>query len=214
MEGLGAERRHQYTGRPASLLAVGISDFGRRERALPAAEKEARAVAEAFGAGARLLPGTEATHARLEAAWGSCRYLHFATHGRLDPDAPLYSSLVLSPNHDEGILYARDLLDADVPAELVVMSACHTGEGQRMAGEGLLGMSWAWFAAGVPGAVASQWSVGDASTARLMKVFYGRLAAGDSKAEALRQAELALLNDPSTRHPFYWAPFVLVGDDR
>ncbi len=214
MEELGAKRRKQYAGQAPSLLAVGVSEFGHREKPLPAAEQEARAVAEAFGAGARLLPGAEATHAKLEAAWGSCRYLHFATHGRLNPDAPLYSSLVLSPDHDEGVLYARDLLDADVPAELVVMSACHTGEGQHVAGEGLQGMSWAWFVAGVPSAVASQWSVGDASTARLMKVFYARLMAGDSKAEALRQAELALLKDPGTRHPFYWAPFVLVGDDR
>ncbi len=214
METLGATRREQYAGRAPSVLAVGVSDFGRREKKLPAAQEEAKAVAEAFGNGGKLLSGAEATRARLESSWSGRRYLHFATHGRLDADAPLYSSLVLTPDQDEGTLYANDLLDADVPAELVVMSACHSGEGQHVAGEGLLGMSWAWFGAGVPSVVASQWSVGDASTARLMKVFYGRLAAGDSKAEALRQAETALLADPATRHPFYWAPFVLVGDDR
>jgi CHAT domain-containing protein len=105
-------------------------------------------------------------------------------------------------------------VDAEIPAELAVMSACQTGLGRNVSGEGLLGMSWSWFAAGVPSTVASQWSVGDASTAKLMKAFYARLKAGDSKAEALQQAELTLLKDPSTRHPFYWAPFVLVGDDK
>jgi CHAT domain-containing protein len=75
-------------------------------------------------------------------------------------------------------------------------------------------MSWAWFVAGVPSSVVSQWPVNDASTARLMRVFYERLTAGQSKARSLRQAQLALLADRRTRHPCFWAPFILAGNPR
>jgi CHAT domain-containing protein len=151
----------------------------------------------------------------LRVGWSGRRRLHFATHGRLNEDVPLYSAVVLSQpegGRDEGLLFARDLLDEDLSAELVVLSACETGLGRRMNGEGLLGMTWAWFVAGVPSTVASQWPVADDSTARLMQAFYAELKGGAPKAEALRRAQLALLKDRKTRHPFYWAPFVLSGD--
>ncbi len=211
-----AERRRKEPGRSTTVVAVGISDFGHRERALPAAEGEARTVASLFPDRSRLLLGTEATKARLEAAWGSGQALHLATHGRLNPTAPLYSALVLTPGgeRDEGLLYARDLLNADLPCDLVVLSACETGLGREVSGEGMLGLSWAWFVAGVPATVVTQWEVGDASTGHLMRVFYEQRAAGVPKAEALRQAQLTLLKDRATRHPFYWAPFVLLGDCR
>ncbi|MBA4190352.1 MAG: hypothetical protein C0467_20385 [Planctomycetaceae bacterium] len=80
--------------------------------------------------------------------------------------------------------------------------------------EGLLGMSWSWFVAGVPSLVVSQWNVDDASTAKLIGEFYTRLIGGATKAEALRHAQIMLLKTKATRHPFFWAPFILVGDAR
>jgi CHAT domain-containing protein/Tfp pilus assembly protein PilF/ketosteroid isomerase-like protein len=208
-------RRAAGAGRAAGCLAVGIGDFDRRERKLEASEAEAREVAALFGS--EPLLGRAATRAAVQAAWGHCRYLHFATHGRLDAAAPFYSALVLSAagGRDGGLLFARDLLEADLPAELAVLSACETARGRQVRGEGVLGMAWAWFVAGVPSTIVSQWSVSDASTEALMKEFYGRLAHGTPKAEALRQAQQALLKERpyrKYRHPFYWAPFVLIGD--
>jgi CHAT domain-containing protein/tetratricopeptide (TPR) repeat protein len=210
----GRGRRRQPAADPGGLLAVGVGDFGGRERPLPAAEPEARAIAALFAGRAEVLPGRRATKANLSAAWAGRRVLHLATHGRLNEDVPLYSAVVLSQDGatDEGVLYAAELLDEELSAELVVLSACQTGLGRRTRGEGLLGMTWAWFVAGVPSTVASQWPVADDSTARLMQAFYAELKNGTPKAEALRRAQLALLKDRKTRHPFFWAPFVLTGD--
>ncbi len=201
-----------------TALVVGVGEFGGREAWLPAAEPEAKAVADLFAGNSKLLLGGDATQARVAAAWADCRFIHFATHGRLNAKAPVYSALVLSQSDatDEGLLTAADLLelDADLGAEMVVLSACATGLGATFGGEGVYGMSWAWFAAGVPSLVVSQWIVSDESTTKLMGVFYTKLLGGASKADALRQAQLARLKDKATRHPFHWAPVVLLGDPR
>ena len=93
-----------------------------------------------------------------------------------------------------------------------MLSACETGRGQAGAGEGLIGMTWAFFVAGCPATVASQWKVEAASTTRLMLAFHRELLARHTAAEALRLAALAQLRRPSERHPFYWAGFVAMGD--
>jgi CHAT domain-containing protein len=101
----------------------------------------------------------------------------------------------------------------DLQADLAVLSACETARGRYGAGEGMIGLSWALFVAGVPATVVSQWKVESASTRDLMLQFHRGLQSGKtSKAEALRQASLSLLKHPATSHPFYWAGFVLVGD--
>lgn len=79
-------------------------------------------------------------------------------------------------------------------------------------GEGVVGLSWAFFVAGVPTQVVSQWSVDDAATAQLMRAFYTRLKAGEGKSQALRHAALLLQQEKAHRHPYYWAPFFLMGD--
>ncbi len=198
----------------ASILAVGISDFGRRERSLPAAETEAQLAAQSFKTYGKSLLGPEATEAKVRSAWQNYRYLHFATHGRIDPGSPFDSSVVLSRANanDDGQLTARKLLDADVNAELVVLSACYTGAGKQVPGEGLLGLGWAWFVAGVPSQVVSLWQADDAATAEFMKAFYAKLSAGATKAEAIRHAKAVVKSNPKTSHPYYWAPFVLNGD--
>ena len=99
-------------------------------------------------------------------------------------------------------------------ADLVTLSACDTGLGKVLGGEGLLGLTQAFRYAGARTVLASLWSVSDASTSELMRRFYGSLKQGQTKADALRSAQLDLLRDPELSHPFRWAAFVLVGDWR
>jgi len=105
-------------------------------------------------------------------------------------------------------------MQLNLRANLVVLSACQTARGRIGAGEGVIGISWAFFLAGVPTTVVSQWKVESASTAKLMINFHRHLkdANGASKAQALRQAALDLLKDKSYQHPFYWAGFVMIGN--
>jgi len=96
-----------------------------------------------------------------------------------------------------------------------VLSACETARGRIGAGEGMIGLSWAMFMAGVPSIVVSQWKVDSAGTRDLMVNFHrGLISSKPAKTEALRQAALKLMKNPETSHPFYWAGFVLVGDGR
>lgn len=183
---------------------------------LPAAEAEVRAVGALFPGSAQLYTGAEATEARAKATMEQVRYIHFATHGLASETAPMYSAIALARSGaEDGMLYARELLDMKLSADLVVLSACETGLGQEVRGEGILGLTWALFVAGAPSSVVSQWSVADASTSRLMVTFYeGLRSARVSKAEALRQAQLRLMRNGRHGHPLYWAPFVLVGEWR
>ena len=145
--------------------------------------------------------------------------LHFATHGLLDDHNPLYSRLLLasSTEIDDGFLEAREIMKLDLHADLAVLSACQTARGKVGSGEGLIGMSWAFFIAGASTTVVSQWKVDSASTGRLMVDFHRALQVNTnhvavSKAEALRRSALKLMSDPKYRHPFFWSGFVVVGN--
>ena len=102
----------------------------------------------------------------------------------------------------------------ELSADMVVLSACNTARGEKRGGEGIVGMSWALFVAGAPTQVLSQWAVDDMSTAALMERFYAGIRKGESKAEALKEAGQWLRRDGKHGHPYYWAPFVLLGDWR
>jgi CHAT domain-containing protein len=117
---------------------------------------------------------------------------------------------------DDGLLEAREIMHLNLHADLVVLSACDTARGRFGAGEGMVGMSWSFFVAGVPTMVASQWRVDSASTAKLMIDFHERLKESPAtnqrnKAIALQQAALNLTKDPRYRHPYFWAGFVVIG---
>jgi len=145
------------------------------------------------------------------------RFVHFAAHGLLNENAPQYSGLVLTlPSalrdaREDGVLQVYEVFNLKLNAELVVLSACETGLGKQLRGEGLIGLTRAFFYAGAEAVLVSLWKVADVSTAELMVRFYRHLKAGRGKAEALRQARLELLEQGRFVHPFYWAPFVLVG---
>jgi CHAT domain-containing protein/Tfp pilus assembly protein PilF len=152
----------------------------------------------------------------------SYRILHFATHGVVDGEHPELSALVLS-RYDrngrprEGLLRLQEIYRLDLDAELVVLSGCRTALGQEVPGEGLIGLSRGFFAAGARGLVASLWQVQDRATAELMDRFYAHLL-GDGgplrPAAALRAAQLELMRRPGLSDPYFWAAFAAYGDWR
>ncbi len=147
--------------------------------------------------------------------------IHFATHGLIDEQQPLLSGLALARPQEgagDGVLSAYEIFDLDLTADLVVLSACETGLGKQVSGEGIVGLARAFFFAGASSLVVSLWNVTEVSAPDLMTAFYRRLPAtvGDAdKAEALRRAKLEMIAGGGEQaHPYYWSPFVLVGDPR
>jgi CHAT domain-containing protein/Tfp pilus assembly protein PilF len=145
-------------------------------------------------------------------------YIHFATHGLINEDKPDLSSLVITSeinSGEDGFLQASEIFNLKLNADLVVLSACQTGLGKLVRGEGMVGLTRAFMYAGTPSVVVSLWSVSDFSTSILMGEFYKNLIKNNlTKTDALRKAQLSLIGDPKYSHPFYWAPFILVGDWR
>lgn len=148
--------------------------------------------------------------------FGNTSHIHFATHGIIDEDDPSRSSLILSQVNkisEDGYLMASEIINLEMDAELVVLSACQTGLGKMIRGEGVIGLSRAFMYAGTPSLIMSLWSVSDESTSILMERFYENLIRkGLPKAEALRLARISMIKDEKYAHPFFWAPFVLTGD--
>jgi CHAT domain-containing protein len=143
------------------------------------------------------------------------RYVHFATHGLVNEPKPKLSGLMLAPvdsPQEDDILYLGEIYNLSLNADLVVLSACETGVGKLVKGEGLIGLTRGFLYAGAANLLVSLWQVNDASTANLMIDFYQNLLAGKSKAAALREAKLRLL-EQQTKYakPYHWAPFVLIG---
>ncbi len=160
----------------------------------------------------------EATKSRLtgDVQLGTYRFIHLATHGFLNERRPEFSGLLFAGRlGDAGpiLLEAREIGQLRLGAELVVLSACETALGKRVAGEEILGLSQAFFRAGAGSVVASLWRVDGASTADLMTGFYTALTRTTvGRAEALREAKLRLLGSNRFGAPYHWAPFVLFSD--
>lgn len=143
------------------------------------------------------------------------QYIHFATHGFVNEAKPAYSGIFLSQNSDSNedcVLFASEIYNLELNADLVTLSACETGLGRFADGEGIVGLTRAFFYAGANNLIVSQWQVSDASTAKLMVDVYDGLFSGQSKSEALRNAKLRLIHSEQFNQPYYWAPFVLVGE--
>ena len=209
---------------PLDGTAVAMQQFvqrGLRLSALPGTDAEVKLIASVFGPAATTVTGAAATEATVTELIGEYRYVHFATHGIIDDEEPLYSGLALAPTRaDErgepgrerdDFLQAHEISMLTITADVVVCSACQTGVGRYLAGEGLLSLSHAFFSAGAASVVVSLWPVPDLLTAKLMHRFYERLHHGDGAAAALRAAK----QDLRRRHPdpYYWAAFVCFGRD-
>ncbi len=203
----------------SSLLRGGL-----RLDPLPATRHEVESLRALFPESSRVYLGAEADEARAKSIGGEATLLHFACHGLIDERSPLDSALALAVPEDwqegreNGLLQAWEIFEqVRLDAELVTLSACESGLGRELAGEGMLGLTRAFQFAGARSVLASLWAVGDDSTAELMRRFYGYLKAGESKADSLRHAQLDLLRGDvpgDVSHPFHWAAFSLVGDWR
>ena len=140
-------------------------------------------------------------------------YIHFVAHGTASRLDPLDSAVVLSPSPDNPEnykLYARDIMRDPLHARLVTISACYGSGLRAYAGEGLVGLSWAFLRAGAHNVIGALWEVNDASTPLLMDRLYAELEAGKSPDAALRTAKLSLIHSPAVyRKPLYWAGFQL-----
>ncbi|HEY3053072.1 MAG TPA: CHAT domain-containing tetratricopeptide repeat protein [Thermoanaerobaculia bacterium] len=184
---------------------------------VPHSADEVQQIARLFGRSVRVLEGPHATGSELRRGLDQTRILHFATHGLIDETHPERSGLVLTadPPRDDGLLQARDIYSLHLSADLVTLSACETALGQNVTGEGIIGLTRAFFFAGARSVVASLWDVEDASTSRLMQRFYANIRRGQPIDIALQQAKLDFIRSGGpTSAPFYWASFVVSGNAR
>jgi len=207
-----------------TLLAMGDPEFAALRLdlpRLPASAREMRQLSQLYGPRASaVFTGGEASEDRWKEQAPRYSVIHLATHGVLNSVNPLSSFLVLHPGAmpaDDGRLEAREILDMSLHADLSVLSACDTARGRFNYGEGIMGISWAFLVAGSPATVVSQWQVDAESTRQLMLAFHRRLLRGATdhltgKAVALQRAALTVMRTSAFSHPFYWAPFILVGD--
>ncbi len=223
--------------RPADVLALGnpvIEGEGKTGQAsveylrasarllpLPYTEEEVFSISEIY----KKIGKTAESYVREEALEevvksgrsGQFKNLHFATHGFIDDRVPALSGLLLAPGStpegEDGFLRLNEIFHLKLNAEMVTLSACETALGKEVRGEGMIGLTRAFFYAGARSVMASLWMVSDQSTAILMKDFYSHYIKGERPSAALRQAKINLLkgDEPLYRHPFFWAPFVIMG---
>ena len=176
---------------------------------------------------ADLYSGKDATENKFKEIAGKYKNYHFATHGIVNNHDPYLSAIILADNADsennDGILYAYELPGIILNADMVVLSACDTGLGKVESGEGLFGLSRSFLVAGAKNLVISLWSVNDKSTSELMANFYkDRVSLPPNKA--LQQAKIKLFNQTSEQHsdlnnisfshPYFWAPFIILGESQ
>jgi len=208
-----------------------LESAGALER-LPGTAAETEAIRAAFG-GARAsgalvsLQTLDATEGAVRPALLGKRYVHLATHGLVDETrGALFAALALTPPtapsaDDDGFLQLHEIYQLRLPElELAVLSACETNRGTTVAGEGVFALSRGFLAAGARRVIASEWVVEDRSTAELMGRYFREIVAAEAggrivdHAVALRDAKRAIRQKPGWEHPFFWAPFVLVGEPR
>ncbi|MBI3950582.1 MAG: CHAT domain-containing protein [Acidobacteria bacterium] len=204
---LNAELRYLFSNREPTEL-------------LPETNGEALEIAKLYGG--ELLTEEGATEAELRARIERADVIHLATHGYLNPARAMSSGVLLTAPEKEleagetandGALQAWEIYSQlKLKAELVVLSACETGRGENVRGEGIIGLTRALQYAGARSIVASQWKVPDKSTSKLMVAFHRHLRQGAAKDEALRRAMAVVRQNKGTAHPYFWAAFALIGD--
>jgi CHAT domain-containing protein len=227
-------RRRERRERRGALLALGnptpnrqqLTKLRARKREvdlapLPEAELEVQIISQLHGIDqSQILIGSAASESAFKRLVGDHEVLHFATHGILDNADPLKSCLLLAnPEPDsgeDGLLEAREIMQLDLAADLAILSACETARGRVGAGDGVSGMSRAFLSAGCQTLIVSQWKVDSRRTAELIVSFFKFLktrtdAQPPGKSKALQLAARRLMQNSSTRHPFYWAGMIMIG---
>ena len=183
--------------------------------ALTGAAEEARNLAELYGT-EPFIGSRKATEENLRTEVAGKDIVLLASHGILNDESPLRSHIVLAPSGEnsdtDGLLTVQEVYGLDLTAaNLVVLSACETAGGKLSSGDDLVGLTRAFIYAGTPSLVATLWAVNDESTKILMVQFHKNIKDGMNYAEALGEAQAYLRSNPKYTHPYYWAPFVLVG---
>lgn len=182
---------------------------------LPFALEEANLVSKVtFG---RELSGSEATENNFLEFAPEFNILHLAMHTLIDDKNPLYSRLVFyadSNNLETGFLTTNEIFSIKLKADMTVLSACSSGEGEYRKGEGVLSLARSFFYAGCPSLVMTLWNVDDESGLRLMKDYYKYLRDGLSKAKAMQLAKINYISEitPDKQHPFYWSNYICIGN--
>jgi CHAT domain-containing protein len=206
---------------PATGKVSNYAERGFDYRQLPYTRTEVNEIAALFpGTERTVYLGMEAREQKVKTeSLAKYRYLHFAAHAMIDEDHPARSGVVLSSENnskEDGTLQMSEVMRLQLNADVVTLSACRTGLGRLHTGEGVIGLTRAFLYAGASSVVVSLWNVNDMATATLMRSFYGNLKKGLSKDDALRQAKLELIKGQKRlwRHPYYWAPFILIGERR
>ncbi len=240
------DMKQKLAGLDDRLLAFGnpITERNKFIGKLPYAEKEVAKVASIFSQvkqgnkdATHIEVGEAATKKKFAELAPGYSYIHLATHGLIDADSPMDSSVVLAPEgDDDGLLTVKDILELPaLNAKLIVLSACQTGKG-KVTGDGVIGLSRAFIIAGTPSVMVSQWNVDDVMTEFQMALLYKELLSGQKKARALRVAQLKTINfmekglassfadededdDAETgkkakerANPRYWAAFQVIGE--
>jgi CHAT domain-containing protein len=200
-----------------------LRSLGSALTALPGSTAEVEQIKKYFPADAvTIVTGKEASEANYKSLAAKEDVIHFATHAVASDDQPLYSTLVLAPGaraQEDGFLQAYEILRLPLQARLVVLSACETARGPLRQGEGLVGLVNAFQYAGADSVLATLWSI-DESAAGLMDSFYRTMSGGETASVALQKAKLEQLTrrvhqgdaEFSLAHPFFWAPFLLIGN--
>jgi CHAT domain-containing protein len=226
---LGTSEQRSLEG-ATTVVAFGDADYTPgtplvdryRLQPLPGTRTEIRSIESVFGSRASSYLGSAATEASFRMDGGRADVVHCAVHAVTDDRFPMDSALLFThpggagQRTDDGVLWAWEIADElEIGARVVVLSACSTGRGQVVAGEGVFGLARAFQYAGAKTLVASQWEIPDESTARLMGRFYTGLNQGLSTVDALRLAQRETsMNDSGMAHPYHWASFQVRGDWR
>lgn len=231
------EKRKEISGK---VLAFGNPELGDERLNLPYAEEEVKKIKEIYPETSLYLK-EKATKERVKRLSGNYSIIHFASHGELNPVSPLFSSIRLAESEDEdGRLEVHEIFNLNLEnTSLVTLSACKTGLGKLSKGDELIGLTRGFIYAGTPSIVASLWNVNDQSTSELMGLFYKNLKT-HSKVESLRMAQIEMIRGDVGKgivrgvggittskvggtkhvasitvdgsHPYFWAPFILLGD--
>jgi CHAT domain-containing protein len=201
-----------------TLVDKAIVDSTRASLGLLAyTEKETQSISKYFKNTSFL--GAKATEQQFRKSVSKYPIIHVASHGLVDTTNSLYSKLLFSPfdldSINDGFLSTREILGLSIPAKMVVLSACNTGSGSVLDGEGVMSLSYGFFYAGAQSLIMTLWTANDQSTATIMDGFYQGLSQGESKSQSLRNSKLLYLEKSNSlsSHPYYWSHFVVSGSN-
>jgi len=209
---------------PASFLTIAQPDAysylitrdGKNLEALPHSEEEIQNIQRLFPNRGHIYLYDDASEENFKKKVSNTRFIHIATHGFINNKNPKLSNLAFSQEQDsewaeDGILFSGETYNLDLNADLVVLSACQSGFGQIVRGEGLMGLTRGFLYSGASNIIASLWKVPDKHTSQLMVELYRQILADKTYPAALREAKLKMIADPATAAPQSWASFVLIG---